>query len=53
MSEAAAGGGGRAEVQCSIVQRSLEDEDLRQRLLANPKGIIKQEMGCGCLRASR
>ena len=27
------------------VQRSLEDEDFRQRLLADPKGTVEQELG--------
>jgi hypothetical protein len=45
MSEAAAGGGGRAEVERTLVQRSMEDEDFRQRLLDDPKGTVEQEMG--------
>jgi hypothetical protein len=28
-----------------LIQRSLEDEDFRQRLLDDPKGTIEQEMG--------
>jgi hypothetical protein len=46
MSEsAAAGGGGRAEAERTLVQRSLEDEDFRQRLLDDPKGTVEQELG--------
>ena len=41
----ASGGSGRAEVERRLVQRSLEDEDFRQRLLDDPKGIIEQEVG--------
>ena len=35
MSQAAAGGGERPEVERTLVQRSLQDEDFRQRLLAD------------------
>ena len=45
MSEASAGGGRRTEVDRRLVQRSLEDEDFRQRLLDDPKGTIEQELG--------
>jgi hypothetical protein len=45
MSEAAAGGGGRAEMERRLVQRSLEDEDFRQRLVEDPKGAVEQELG--------
>ena len=47
MSEAAAGGGRRAEIERTLVQRSLEDESFRQRLLDDPKGTIEQELGSG------
>jgi hypothetical protein len=43
MTEAA--GGGRAEVERRLVQRSLEDEEFRQRLLDDPKGTLEQELG--------
>jgi hypothetical protein len=43
----AAGGGGRAEVERRLVQRSLQDEDFRQRLLDDPKGTLEQELGRG------
>ena len=45
MSEAAAGGGRRAEIERTLVQRSLQDESFRQRLLEDPKGTIEQELG--------
>jgi Nitrile hydratase, alpha chain len=45
MSEASAGGGGRAEFERTLVQRSMEDEDFRQRLLDDPKGTLEQELG--------
>ena len=41
----ASGGGTRAEMERTLVQRSLEDEDFRQRLLDDPKGTIEQELG--------
>ena len=41
----ASGGGGRAEVERRLVQRSIEDEDFRQRLLDAPKGTLEQELG--------
>ena len=43
----AAGGGGRAEVERRLVQRSLEDEDFRQKLLDDPKAAVEQELGSG------
>ena len=45
MSEAAAGGGGRAEVERTLVRRSVEDEGFRRRLLEDPKGTVEQELG--------
>ena len=45
MSEASTGGGKRAEVERTLVQRSMEDEDFRQRLLDDPKGAVEQELG--------
>jgi Nitrile hydratase, alpha chain len=41
----ASGGGNRAEMEQRLIQRSLEDEDFRQRLLDDPKGAIEQELG--------
>jgi hypothetical protein len=53
MSQASAGGGKRTEVERTLVQRSLEDDSFRQRLLEDPKGTLEQELGAGCLRALR
>jgi|SRR5688572_29109026 hypothetical protein len=38
-------GGGRAEIERSLIERSLEDEALRQRLLADPKAAVEEELG--------
>ena len=43
MTEAA--GGGRAEVERRLIQRSLQDEEFRQRLLADPKAAVEEELG--------
>jgi hypothetical protein len=40
-----ASGGGRAEMERTLVQRSMEDEDFRQRLLDDPKAAVEQELG--------
>jgi Nitrile hydratase, alpha chain len=32
-------------VERTIVQRSIEDEEFRQRLLNDPKGTLEQELG--------
>jgi hypothetical protein len=45
MSEASAGGGTRAEIERTLVQRSLQDEDFRRRLLDDPKAAVEQELG--------
>ena len=45
MSQASEGGGGRAEIERTLVQRSMEDEDFRQRLLDDPKAVVEQELG--------
>jgi Nitrile hydratase, alpha chain len=45
MSQASAGGGKRTEVERTLVQRSLEDDSFRQRLLDDPKAAVEQEMG--------
>jgi hypothetical protein len=45
MSQASAGGGKRAEVERTLVQRSMEDEDFRRRLLEDPKAAVEQEFG--------
>ena len=41
----ASGGGGRAEIERRLVQRGLEDEDFRRRLLDDPKAAVEQELG--------
>ena len=41
----ASGGSSRAEFERRLIQRSLEDETFRQRLLDDPKGTIQQELG--------
>jgi hypothetical protein len=43
MSEAA--GGGRAEVERRLIERSLQDDVFRQQLLADPRAIIEREIG--------
>jgi hypothetical protein len=45
MSEASAGRRARAELERRLIQRSLEDEDYRQRLLSEPRAIIEREIG--------
>ena len=45
MSEASGGSGGRAEMERRIVQRSIEDEAFRRRLIEDPKGAVEQELG--------
>ncbi len=45
MTEASGGGGQRVEWERSLINRSLEDEDFRQRLLDDPKGTLEQELG--------
>jgi Nitrile hydratase, alpha chain len=44
MSQASAGGGKRAEIERTLVQRSLEDEEFRQRLLEDPRAVVEQEL---------
>jgi Nitrile hydratase, alpha chain len=45
MTEASGGGGNRAEMERRLINRSLEDEDFRQRLLDDPRAAIEQELG--------
>ena len=40
-----AGGDGRAEIQRRLIQRSLDEEEFRRRLLDDPKATIEQELG--------
>lgn len=43
MSEAT--GGGRVEMERRLIERSLADDAFRQRLLADPKAAVEQELG--------
>jgi hypothetical protein len=43
MTEAA--GGGRAELEQRLIERSLQDESFRQQLLEDPKATVEQELG--------
>jgi Nitrile hydratase, alpha chain len=45
MTEASGGGGSHTEVERRLMKRSLEDEEFRQRLLADPKGTMEHELG--------
>ena len=45
MTEATGGGSVRAEVERQLIERSLQDEAFRQRLLADPRVVIEQELG--------
>jgi hypothetical protein len=45
MTEASGGPGSRGEWERKLIQRSLEDEEFRQRLLDDPKGTLEQELG--------
>lgn len=40
----AADGGSRAEMERRLVERSLQEESFRQRLLDDPKGTIEREL---------
>ena len=44
MSEAGAGGG-RAEIERRLIERSLQDDAFRQRLLADPQAALQEELG--------
>jgi hypothetical protein len=44
MTEASAGGS-RPEMERMLINKSLEDEDFRQRLLDDPRGTTEQELG--------
>ena len=41
MSEAS----GREQMERRLVQRSLEDDAFRRRLLEDPKGVVEEELG--------
>ena len=38
-------GSGRAEMERRLIEKSLEDESFRQRLIEDPKGAVEQELG--------
>jgi Nitrile hydratase, alpha chain len=38
-------GSGRAEMERRLVQRSIEEESFRQRLIEDPKGAVEDELG--------
>jgi hypothetical protein len=41
MSEAS----GRQEMERRLIEKSVQDEDFRQRLIEDPKGVVEQELG--------
>ena len=41
----AAGGSSRAELERKLIQRSLQDEGFRRRLLADPHAALEEELG--------
>jgi|SRR4051812_28451581 hypothetical protein len=43
MTEAA--GGGRAEIEGRLIQRSLEDDAFRRRLLEDTRAAVEEELG--------
>ena len=43
MTEAA--GGSRAEMEYRLIERSLQDDAFRQRLLEDPKAAVEEELG--------
>jgi hypothetical protein len=38
-------GGGRTEAERRLIQRSIEDDAFRQRLIEDPKDAVEQELG--------
>ena len=44
MAEASGSGSTRAEMERRLINRSMEDEDFRQRLLDDPKATVEQEL---------
>src|SRR5918998_5541824 len=38
-------GSGRQEIERRLIEKSMEDEDFRQRLIEDPKGAVEQELG--------
>jgi len=38
-------GSGRQEMERRLIEKSLQDESFRERLLEDPKGAVEQELG--------
>ena len=38
-------GSGRAEMERRLIEKSVEDEAFRHRLIEDPKGAVEQELG--------
>ncbi len=38
-------GSNRAEMERRLIEKSLQDESFRQRLIEDPKGAVEQELG--------
>jgi hypothetical protein len=38
-------GSGRQEMERRLIEKSLQDESFRQRLIEDPKGAVEQELG--------
>ena len=38
-------GSGRQEMERRLIEKSLEDESFKQRLIEDPKGAVEQELG--------
>jgi hypothetical protein len=38
-------GSGRQEMERRLIEKSLQDESFRQRLMEDPKGTLEQELG--------
>jgi len=38
-------GSARAEMERRLIEKSMEDESFRQRLIEEPKGTVEQELG--------
>lgn len=45
MADAAGGSSRLGKLERKLIQRSLEDEEFRRRLLDDPKGTVEQEIG--------
>src|SRR5215203_2366958 len=45
MTDGAPAGGGRAEMERKLIQRTLQDEDFRRQLIADLKATMEHELG--------